>query len=430
MAEAIQTAIAAALAPNGAIHTAILAEIQKAFEQGQPGDLAIVAGATSVVNTCAVPAVAEALKDKNSEISQLIKSEYDRRADESFPYRAKLRELSVAEWTAAWRDLVVDSDQVSWTMQAVEQNPVLANIMALSASHPTNVELQELKKATTARYAAKVSWKKLCLGIHGGSWDKLKNFLLEKADSPLENVKALARSLLVLINLIERRCTVVQSAKRNGPEKAAAQRTALMDTIYQTIKQYKRRTTKSSASSTLEHEVLLRDFAQDIILGEAAMAVWDPPKRFCDAPGPAGSQPTGGGAQPPAKVPRLSTPADGPAAAASPVAGTDPKGTTQKKQLVNTLLQELKVLVGKKTPPKKIQAWIDKQYQSDDHRNAMILVLRDHACRNCLMAGKGVIKHTLKQCREQKNPCFLPCTKCTAAGRTTNLFHWVAECPH
>ena len=169
MAEAIQTAIAAALAPNGAIHTAILAEIQKAFEQGQPGDLAIVAGATSVVNTCAVPAVAEALKDKNSEISQLIKSEYDRRADESFPYRAKLRELSVAEWTAAWRDLVVDSDQVSWTMQAVEQNPVLANIMALSASHPTNVELQELKKATTARYAAKVSWKKLCLGIHGGS---------------------------------------------------------------------------------------------------------------------------------------------------------------------------------------------------------------------------------------------------------------------
>ena len=122
-----------------------------------------------------------------------------------------MRELSVADWTAAWRDLV-DSDQVSWTMQAVEQNPVLANIMALSASHPSNVELQELKKATTARYAAKESWKKFCLGTHGGSWDRLKNFPLEKADSPLENAKALARSLLVLIILIERRCIVAQSA--------------------------------------------------------------------------------------------------------------------------------------------------------------------------------------------------------------------------
>eukprot|EP00959_Pyramimonas_sp_CCMP1952_P245408 5129252-Pyramimonas_sp.AAC.1 len=68
--------------------------------------------------------------------------------------------------------------------------------------------LQELKRATTARYAAKVSWKKLCLSARGGSGDKLKNFLLEKSDSLLDNVKALARSLLVLINLIERRCTV------------------------------------------------------------------------------------------------------------------------------------------------------------------------------------------------------------------------------
>ena len=273
MADAVQAAIAAALEPAGAIHSAILAEIGKAFEQGQPGELAIAAGAAAAVNTHACACVAAALKDKDSEVYQLIQSEYDRRADETFPCRAKLRLLTVAEWAAAWRDLVVDSDQVSWTMQAVEHNPVLANIMALSASNPANLELQELKRATTARYAAKVSWKKLCLSTRGGSWDKLKNFLLEKSDSPLENVKALARSLLVLINLIERRCTVVQSAKKNGPEKAAAQRAALMDTIYQTIKQYKRRTTKTSASSTLEHEVLLRDFAQDIILGEAAAAL-------------------------------------------------------------------------------------------------------------------------------------------------------------
>ena len=415
MAEAVQAAIATALAPAGAIHDVILAEIKKAFEQGQPGDVAITACSSAAVNTLAVPAVVAALKDKKSELSELVKSEYDRRADESFPYRVLLRGLTVAEWTAAWRDLVVDSDQVSWLMQAAEHNPAMANIMALSAANPGNTELQELKRATTAKYAAKVSWKKLCLSSHDGSWDKLKNFLLEKADSPLDNVKALSRSLLVLINLIERRCTVVQSAKKSGPEKAAAQKAALMELIYNTIKQYKRRTTKSSASVGLDHEVLLRDFAQDIILGEAVMAA-NGPAAPGSWPGPSGSQPDDGA--PPSKAPRLSA-----AAAASDAAPS-------KVQLVTSLLKELTAFV-RTNPPKKIQAWIDKQAAaSPAHKTAMTALLQQHACKNCLMAGKGVVKHTLKQCRELKNLCVLPCPKCTDAGRTQNITHWVADCKY
>jgi len=426
MAEAaVQAAIAAALQPDGAIATAISNAIQSAFEQGNAGDLAITVAANSAAKTLAVPAVVAAMQDPNSEFSKGLQSEYDRRADTAFPYRARLRQLSVAEWSAAWRDLVVDSDQVSWTMQAVKTNPALANILALSAAHPGNNELNELKRATTARYAAKVSWKSLCLTSDGGSWDRLKNFLLEKADSPLDNAKALARSLLVLINLIERRCTVVQSVKKSGPEKAAAQKAALMDNIYHAIKQYKRRTTKASASVGLEHEVLLRDFAQDLILCEAARASGGSSKRA--PPWQTSGQQVVDAQQPRAKAPRTVAPA-GPADSAGSGGGTP--GPKEKKQLVENLLQELTALVRSRTPPKKLQSWIDKQYQIEEHRSAMITLLSTHACKNCLMAGKGIVKHSLKQCRELKNPCFLPCTKCTAAGKTEDVMHWIAECKY
>ncbi|CAK0857906.1 unnamed protein product, partial [Prorocentrum cordatum] len=151
--------------------------------------------------------------DNTSELSKLVLSEFDRRADHLYPYRATLR-LSVAECAAAWRDLVVNLDQGSWTMQA---------------------ERADLKRASTARHAAKMSWKKLCHIKHRVSWDGMKNLLLEKAYSPLDNVKALARSLLVLVNLTERGCTVAKAAKRSGVEKAAAQKSALVDRIYHAI---------------------------------------------------------------------------------------------------------------------------------------------------------------------------------------------------
>ena len=95
MAEAVQAAIATALAPAGAIHDVILAEIKKTFEQGQRGDVAITACSSAAVNALAVPAVVAALKDKNSELSELVKSEYDRRADESF-LSAKTRSVFCA----------------------------------------------------------------------------------------------------------------------------------------------------------------------------------------------------------------------------------------------------------------------------------------------------------------------------------------------
>ncbi|CAK0796959.1 unnamed protein product [Prorocentrum cordatum] len=404
MAEA---AIRAALEQGGAIRTAIVEEIAKTFQPGEPGLRAIEKAAGEVVRDKAIEAVTAVLKDPTSGLSTLIKDEYNRRADTEFPYRAKLRALSMDEWVSAWRDLVVDQDQVSWTLQAVEQNSSPATILALQAAHPENADLQQLRRASTARYAAKLSWKQLCLPSHGGSWDKLENFLMEKADSPLDNVKALARSLLVLLNLLDRRCTVVQSAKKTGPEKAAAQREHLLEFIHLAIKQCKRRTTKASASIPLGHELLLRDFAQDLILAEAALAAKGLGKRL------AASDVSGA---PSAKAPRYG---EGSAGASPQVSarssGSANQGFTAKKEpgdkpdreaLLDTLLRELEHVV-RTGSTKKIQ---------------------EHVCKNCLFSGKGIVKRTLKHCKEQGNDCMLPCSKCTKAGRTSHLLHWMSEC--
>ncbi|CAK0909944.1 unnamed protein product [Prorocentrum cordatum] len=428
MAEAAaQAAITAALEPTGAIMTAITAEITKAFNQGEVGDLAITVGAAAAANAHSVPAVVTALKDPASELSKAVQAECERRADAAFPYRARLRQLSVAEWEAAWRDLVVDADHLASTLKAAEQNPALANIWALSAANPGNAELAEPKRASTVRYAAKLRWKSLCFPEQGGSWDRLKNYLTEKADAPIDNVKALARSLLVLLNLTERRCTVVQSAKRTGPEKAASQKTALLPLMYHTIKQYKKRTTKASASVSLEHEILLRDFAQDLILGEAALVTSLATKRSFDI----SELSSGQGLfeeedQPAAKAQRSS--GAGPGGSSPAGGGTAKDAAKDRKQLVSHLLNELSALIPN-NPPKKLQAWIDRQCQVDDaHRSAMMTIFSNHVCKNCLMAGKGIVKRTLRKCRELQNPCFLPCTKCTGAGRTTNVVHWMADC--
>ena len=90
MAEA---AIQAALEQDGAIRAAILQEIANAFQPGQAGNLAVKAA----VKDETIDAVAAVLKDPASDLSTLVKDECDRRADAEFPYRAKLRGLSITD---------------------------------------------------------------------------------------------------------------------------------------------------------------------------------------------------------------------------------------------------------------------------------------------------------------------------------------------
>ena len=44
-------------------------------------------------------------------------------------------------------------------------------------------------------------------------------------------------------------------------------------------------------------------------------------------------------------------------------------------------------------------------------------------CRNCFVAGSGLLTHTLFQCQQNNTKCVLPCTKCR------NGTHWATQCP-
>ena len=86
--------------------------------------------------------------------------------------------------------------------------------------------------------------------------------------------------------------------------------------------------------------------------------------------------------------------------------------------------------LAKHAAPPRIQTWLDEKFKVDDiHRQAMMEILRV-ICRNCLLSRKGVVRHSLKECREAGHQCVIPCTKCTKAGRTDSILHWAADCPH
>ena len=78
--------------------------------------------------------------------------------------------------------------------------------------------------------------------------------------------------------------------------------------------------------------------------------------------------------------------------------------------------------------PQFIQQWMDERFQQQGLRQAAMHVSRD-ACKNCLYAGRGLVEHSFKQCREAGHPCVLPCPRCVSAGRFQNIYHWVQDCP-
>jgi len=416
----IANAIDEASKPGGKAYQAVVAY----FGAGQPGTQAVDVAAAGA----AARAVSQALLP-GGEITAAFAKEFDQRADAEYPYRRKLRSLSTAEWSAAWKHLVIEADSATQAADAVAADPAMANVLALQAAYPQNAELLALRNATAMKYAAKLSWKSLCLSEFGGSSERLQVFLQERADSQDDAVKALARSLLHLYSLLEKRYTVPQALKKNGPAKAAKQRGELMNLLYLVIKSYKKRTTKASASSSLDAEVLLRDFGVDVLLGEATLALRDAPqKRPAAATGPQSSGSNG----PPAKAPRAAEPALTPHQAAQPAQASPGGGDsnrTNKQQLVKKLTAELERLATHAAAA-RIQAWLDEKFKVDEaHRQAMMEVLRI-VCRNCLLSRKGAVSRSLKECREAGNRRLIPCTKCTKAGRKENILHWVSDCPH
>ncbi|CAK0833856.1 unnamed protein product [Prorocentrum cordatum] len=317
----IATAMEEASKPGGKVYQAIV----DSFAAGQAGAQAVDVSAASA----STRAVSQALLPAG-EITAAISKEFDQRADAEYPYRAKLRSLTTDQWSAAWRNLVVEAGAATQAADAVAKDPAMANVLALQAAHPQNPELLVLKSAATLKYAARLKWKPICLPSFGGGSDRLPVFLQERADSQDSAVKALARSFLHVYSLLEKRHTVAQAAKKDGPAKAAEQRAELMDLVCFVIKSHKTRTTKASANSPLDTEIMVKDFGVDVLLGEAALAARGVPQKR-----PAAADRGSGSGGPSPKAARAVEPGQQPLQTGQPaqasLGGGDSTRTTKKQ---------------------------------------------------------------------------------------------------
>ena len=237
----IEEAIAAAVRDGGAVHAATTAVIA---EQSRAG----------------------------GGIHTAFSGAFDTRADAEFPYRAVLRGLSAAQWRATWASIKVDPDDVSAVMDSLTApGSAMGQIMAFSAARPENADLAAFKQHAAMKSAPKKSWKQLCYPEQGGGPDTLQVFLSERAETSTDdNVKALARAILSFYHLIEKRYTTMQNMKKGSTYKVEGQKLALMPFVYQCIKSFKHRTVKPSACVQLRHDVLMKDFGQDLFLGLCA----------------------------------------------------------------------------------------------------------------------------------------------------------------
>ena len=200
-----------------------------------------------------------------------------------------------------------------------------------------------------------------------------------------------------------------------------------MPIVYAAIKSFKTRTTKASAADPLQNQILLRHFGVDLLM--ALSKLQSKPstlKRSAKEAGmgvaaPALKRPVGDHANSSGSQGEASTGAN-----SVPLGGSKQK---EKQIKIAALKAEMRNFVKGKDQA-EIQKWLDTQFNDRDSRPVITEVMRI-VCRNCVLAGKGVVEHSLRQCMEARNDCVLPCTRCAAAGGDrADKKHWVANCPH
>ena len=421
--------ITAACDAGGSIHTAINHGIDATLNPG--GTLAVA------INDAIGAAIAQALSNNPAgDILQAIQGDFNQRADHEFPWRARLRALGPVEFANAWKNLVVDPDHLHALSEAISENPQMATIMALEAASPNNAELTALRRHTAMKHAPRVSWKSLCLPSHGGGSDRLQVFLGDRAEVGEDNTRALARSILTIYHIMEKRHTVQQNLKKNAHHKAEIQRVELMGIVYETIKAYKRRTCKPSAANDLHTAIFMRDFGMDLIMAQSQLIT-----KASAAVALAAAARLGSG-EPPRKAPRVEPPVAAPAGAASqPLhkSGGRSSGTNRgfhkpDRQAVTGKVEDLRRELAewvkgqrpgsgfRKGP--EVQQWLDAHFRSGPEQGAAMAALLRQVCRNCLIAGRGVQDHGMRKCREMGNRCCVPCSKCSAAAAAVSSTGW------
>ena len=364
----------------------------------------------------------EGLKQAKDALTQLAEiKDLDTRLDAEFPFIPYERNCNPQAWALAWKRLFVDQDFMSNLAEQIA-DPSVAQTMSLWMAHKHDSDITLLKDIVALKNAPKTALKTLCLSSEGGSPEKFRGFMQDKADVTDKTIACIARKCLAFFHAVEKRYTSLLSNKKTSQSKITSQRDEMMLLIFHGIKFMKRKARKAAARSELDAALLEKEFSLEFLFGLAKCTL----------------SPT---ASPTASPPEESSSSRGtkrPADEANSGKGTksarkgDPKGSSDKHTRVKELEAQLQSVMEKNKSSTKnrqeIGKWINEQFDKGiETRTAISKILKDY-CRNCIDSGRGLHKHSIAECASMGNLPAKPCPLCLAKGKT--YFHWKAACPH
>ncbi len=256
-----------AIKAGGALHACFAQAVKSVISEELRDDASPLANLPAP----AVEAAETQFKQVDTTIAELAArvvqlESWEAALDKEYPWRKYERECDAHEWLAGWKRFGVDRD---WVANAAEQldDPAMANAMAALLNNPDNPEARRLKTAVSMRNAPKIGWKKLCLASFGGSADRFRAFVSDKAASEDAAVAAIARKILAFFLLLETQYVDLATTKSTSAVKIQAQREEMMPVMFTVVKAMKRRAKKASARKNLGIEVLKKEFLLDWQLG-------------------------------------------------------------------------------------------------------------------------------------------------------------------
>jgi hypothetical protein len=366
----------------------------------------------------------QVLADK---ITDLTKMEMD--LDKAYPFRAAERSCSPQDWLAGWRKLKVDKDFLA---NIADQmcDPSVAATMAAVFAHPGNAEAEKLKTAVSLRNAPKTSLKELCLLNHGGSPDKFRAFMMDKAaDENDAVVMTIARKCLAFFVCVEAQMVPPATSKKSSSAKLQQERNDMMLVIYHGIKAMKLRACKAVARQPLERALLMQDFNLDwkVALTKTSSAAIKHVSISAEEPALKRFRISDSSSSLPASANTHSAfPDSGKGGSGK---GKQDHGKTGKSdrnkakaEEIQALTQEFQQMMGK-AQPHEVQARVDAKYKANGN---LMQAFMGSVCRHCLVRSRGVIKHTRTECRASGGLPSTPCLLCAARGSLS--YHWPEDC--
>ena len=343
--------------------------------------------------------------------------------DDEFPFRKYERECDEGILQNAWKRLLVDPDHLANLAEQMG-DPAIAHTMSLWAANKSDPELTKLKDACALKHAPKTSWKKLCIPKYGGGPDKFRGYMMDKIDDADRTVACIARKCFTFFSLLEKRYTSLLSTKKHSAHKLEGQRDEMMYLVYHGCKYMKRRARKPAARHEMESKLFEDMFGADFQMAIAkSLADISPipseqrpssshgPVRHHDEQKRGQEEPS----QPPLKSARVDKGAGG-------------KGMSKKQEAIKAMEAALTKKVQAQTRAKDLQRWIDEQFEAGGETRSAIGSVMSRTCRNCLLAGRGIVNHSRADCERAGNPPFEACPECLKKGEYN--YHWRSQCPN